>query len=310
MISALRPERLFVVVPCRNCADYIGQCLDSLQAQTFSGWTALVADDASDDATGETVRPYLDDPRIVYRRGAERAWLMGNTLAALRSLDLRPSDVVAILDGDDSIRPACLERIWEAQQSGYDIAHTDEYIGGRLQSFGRALSPGLPVRRQLWGFSHLRSFKAYLFGLLDDATFRDRDGEYFRAAGDLSLYLPMAELAGPEKIRFIPERLYDYRVHESCNFKVMREEQLRNNWDIRNRPALEPQTAFFDFTEDADTLDKSRLLEIGLALRTKYPRPCTVRLRHHIDADEQDSWRAYHNLWIADGVFLEGAVRT
>ncbi len=307
--SALYPERLVVVVPCRNCAAYIGECLDSLRAQTFGGWSALVADDASTDETPDIVRDFMRlDSRIDLRRGEERAFLMGNTLAALRSLDLRPSDVVAILDGDDWIRPTCLEKIWERHCQGYDLVYTDEDVQGG-HSVGAALSFGVPVRRQSWRFSQLRSFKAHLFGLLDDETFRDPGGGYFRAAGDLALYLPMAELAGPDKVSFIPEKLYYYRVHENCNFKVLRQEQLDNNWYIRSRPALMRQAEFFDFTERVERLEKPRIADVARAVRERYPRPCSVRIEHVIAADEVDSWRAYHELWVEDGVYLAGTVR-
>lgn len=306
MNSALTPERFFVVIPCRNCGQYIGECLDSLQAQTFTGWTALVADDASDDDTAARARAYESDPRIRVRTAPERLWLMGNTLDALRGLDLRPNDVVAVLDGDDFLRPACLERLWERHCRGFDLVYTDEDIQGQEHSIGRALLPGVPVRDQLWTFSQLRSFKAYLFSLLDDALFRDASGGYYRAAGDLSLYLPMAELAGPDKVCFVDERLYYYRVHESCNFKVLRAEQLENNRRIRSQAALRRQARFFDVTEDVRGLEKPRLFETARQFRDKHPRPLSVLVRHHIPASQADSWRAYHDLWIEDGVYLTG----
>ncbi len=308
MRSALHPERIVVVIPCRNCGPYIEECLESLRAQTFAGWSALVADDASDDDTARRARAFESDARIRVRTAPERRWLMGNTLDALRGLDLRPSDVVVILDGDDLLRPACLERLWAEHCRGFDFVYTNEDVLGPGHSLGRPLLRDVPVREQLWCFSHARSFKGYLFSLLDDAAFRDASGGYYRAAGDLSLCLPMAELAGPDKISFVDERLYGYRVHEQCNFKVLRTEQLENNWRIRTRPTLRRQTRFFDFSEDVRDLEKPRLYEYGRAFRERYPRPASVLLRHHIRPGEEDSWRAYHNLWIDEGVFLAGVV--
>jgi glycosyltransferase involved in cell wall biosynthesis len=298
---------MHIVIPCRNCAEFIAECLASLVAQTFQNWTALVADDASEDGTEDRVKPFLDDPRIRYRRAPERLWLLGNTLHALRSLTPGFSDVVAILDGDDWVMPTCLEKLWAEHCRGYDLVYTDEIIEGQDWSPGGALVPGLPVRRQLWSFSQLRSFKSYLFDLLPDETFRDVQGRYFRAAGDLALYFPMAELAGPGKVRFIPEKLYHYRVHEQCNFKVLRQEQLGNNWDIRSRPPLEPQTKFFDHVVTVEELEKSAIPEFAAEVRRQYPRPHTVRIDHLISPDQWDSWRAYHNLWVGEGVFLATA---
>ncbi len=307
--SALLPARMLLVVPLHNCREWIGQCLDSLRDQTFTGWTALVADDASTDDTVEAVAPYLDDPRISYRRLDQRGWLMGNTLDALRTLDPQQGDVVAILDGDDYIYPTCLEKIWLEHRRGFDLVYTDEDIQGQAHSVGRALVSNIPARKQLWSMSQLRSFKGYLFKLLDDAWLRDEGGGYFRAAGDLSLYLPMAELAGQDKVRFIDERLYFYRVHEQCNFKVKRPEQLGNNAYIRSRPVLPPQVDYFDFTEVVEEVDKAGLFEFARDVRARYPLPRTVCLRHRIWEEEWDSWRSYHDLWIERGVYLRSEFR-
>lgn len=309
MKSALHPSRFIVVIPCYKCERYIAECLDSLLGQTFTEWTALVADDASPDGTAEVVRRYMEkDSRISLRVGEERAWLMGNTLGALRSLELHPADVVAILDGDDLIMPTCLERLWQKHCQGYDLVYTDETIQGQDQSIGAAFLASVPARQQAWRFSQLRSFKAYLFGLLNDDLFRDASGGYFRAAGDLALYLPMAELAGVEKVHFINEKLYYYRVHENCNFKVLRQEQLDNNWFIRSRPSLTRQTAHFDHSETVTELDKGGLHALGRKMRKKYPSPYTVAVKHLIAKGDEDTWRAYHNLWIENGVFLQGIV--
>jgi len=306
MTSSLTPKQFYVVIPCYNCEEYIGECLESLRKQTFGDWIALVADDCSTDNTAEVVRSYMkDDDRIRLRVGDERGWLMGNTLNGLRSLDMFPSDVVAILDGDDWLLETCLEKVWAAHNSGYDFVYTDEEIDGQNHSIAGPFIASAPVRYQSWRFSQLRSFKRYLFDMLADETFLDRDGNYFRAAGDLALYMPMAELVGSEKIHYIPELLYHYRVHESCNFKVMRDEQLRNNWDIRNRSALMRQTTYFDFVERVDDMEKGDILTVFEELRAQYSHPFTIKIEHIITADQVDSWRPYHGLWIAEGVYFD-----
>lgn len=308
MRSELYPKAFKLVIPCRNCEDYIAQCLSSLQEQTFTGWTALVADDASTDGTAGVVKSFLDDPRIKLRTAPERLHLMGNTISALNSLGIRPGDVLAIVDGDDHLQPACLEKVWEQHRQGFDLVYTDEDIQGKSHSIGRTPIWGIPVREQLWCFSKLRSFKGYLYNLLEDQTFRDEKDKYFKAAGDLSLCLPLAELAGPGKVKFIAEKLYNYRIHDRCNFKVLRGEQLDNNWLIRSRPCLSPQTRHFDFNVEVKEIHKGELFELGEEYEKEYPAPHTVRLEHVISKNEKDSWRAYHGLWLSERVFLSEKV--
>lgn len=308
MQSALSPSGLAVLIPCHNCAEFIEQCLNSILTQDFKDFRVLMADDASTDGTADRAAAYADT-RITMRRGAPRAHLMGNILAGLAELAPRPTEVVAIVDGDDHLLPGAFSRIMEKHAQGYDLVYTDMAIDGTEGSLGAPFIEGMPPRQQLWCVSHLRTFKGYLLDSLADEGFRDARGDYFRAAGDLSLYLPMAEAAGPGKTLFIPEKLYRYRVHERCNFMHRRTEQLDNNVLTRSRPPLAPQTEFFDFSEPVENPDKLGLRALGEAVRARIPAPFTVCLTHEIAEDEVDSWRAYHNLWIAEGVYLKGLIQ-
>lgn len=305
MKSDLAPRRLIVLIPCHNCEAYIGPCLESLLDQTFKDWTAVVADDASTDNTRQVIESF-DDPRITGQFSDKRAYLMGNIVESLRRMDLHPADVVAVLDGDDLLQPDSLSRIWQAHQQGYDLVWTDEDIlGAEGHSIGGPLKPNVPIRQQAWCISHVRSFKGYLFNLMRDEDFRDAQGKYFRAAGDISLYLPMAELAGVGKTRFINQKLYAYRVHDNCNFKVKRQEQLDNNWLIRSRAPYAPQTTHFDINVHIEALEKHVIADTAKELEARFPAPFSICMNHRITPDEEDSWRAYHDLWVGNRVFFK-----
>jgi glycosyltransferase involved in cell wall biosynthesis len=300
------------VVPCRNCAAFISPCLDSVLAQEYTGWRLLVADDASTDATADAVRPYLADPRIAWRRLPAHGGLMANTREALARLAPGPAEVVAILDGDDTLLPGALARLMAEHARGCDVVWTDMEIEGRAGSTGRALLPGVPVRQQLWCLSQLRSFKGYLLRGLPPEYLCDPEGGPCRAAGDLALYFALIERAGAAKAAFVPEKLYRYREHAGNNCRARRAEQLANNRHLRALAPLPMQTEFFDFTEtlpdpDGSALDKLGLREFGRAVRARYPEPYSVRVRHVVPRALADSWRAYHGLWIAEGIYLDGA---
>jgi len=305
MQSCLAPSGFKLVIPCRNCGPYIEACLDSILAQDFSRWTALIADDASCDDTARRVKPYLSDPRIAYRRADQRLYLMGNTVNALDLAAPAPQDIVAIVDGDDELLPGALSAVFEKHDQGYDVVYTDMEISDGSPSIGGPLIPGVPVRAQNWCVTQLRSFKGYLWREMDQSLFLDDEGMPFRAAGDLSLYFPLIEAAGIYKTCFIPRRLYRYRVHENCNFKARRAEQLANNRAIRNRSPQPPQRRFFDFELDAHQPGKADLRDLGRRVRRQIPLPYSVRISHRTGADQGDSWDAYTGLWIDQGVFFE-----
>src|SRR5215471_9159838 len=100
--------RVSLVVTCYNYGRFLGQCLDSVVAQTLTDWEAIVIDDASTDETGEVLARYECLPGFRVVRHAER---MGNIRSYNEGLDLATGRYVAILSADDYLlRSDGLER--------------------------------------------------------------------------------------------------------------------------------------------------------------------------------------------------------
>ena len=47
-----------LIIPVYNVATYLRECLDSILAQTFSGWEAICVDDGSTDGSGAILDEY------------------------------------------------------------------------------------------------------------------------------------------------------------------------------------------------------------------------------------------------------------
>ena len=78
----LEPPALSVIVPARNCAEYLRACLSSLRTSSFTDYELIVVDDASDDDTADAARaagatvlrqPERGGPAAARNRGAEAA---------------------------------------------------------------------------------------------------------------------------------------------------------------------------------------------------------------------------------------------
>jgi hypothetical protein len=90
--------RVSVLMPTFEQAHFIRRALDSLAAQSFTDWEAVVIDDGSLDHTLEAVAPWLADERIRYVRMARN----GGLGAALNAgLDQTTASLVAYLPSDD-----------------------------------------------------------------------------------------------------------------------------------------------------------------------------------------------------------------
>src|SRR5690606_11651153 len=88
--------RIAVIVPAFGVAHLLGAALDSLQAQSFTDWEAIVIDDGAPDDVAGAVAPYLGDSRIRFLQTENR----GVSAARNRAIAAARAPLVALLDGD------------------------------------------------------------------------------------------------------------------------------------------------------------------------------------------------------------------
>ena len=106
--------RVSVVVPLYNKARFIGRCLDSILAQSFSDFEVIVVDDGSTDASLELARVYQRDPRVrvVSQQNA------GPGAARNRGAQEARGEFLAPLDADDA---------WEVNYLSESVRLLDSY---------------------------------------------------------------------------------------------------------------------------------------------------------------------------------------
>lgn len=106
--------RVSVIVPAFNAAATIAETLESLLAQTFRGWEAIVVDDGSTDATDGVVRTFTArDGRIRSVRRDNG----GESAARNTGIANAGGEWLLFLDADDWIAPEHLERMTGAVDS-------------------------------------------------------------------------------------------------------------------------------------------------------------------------------------------------
>ncbi len=96
-----------VVIPCYNQGMFIAETLDSVIAQTWQRWEAIIVDDGSTDNLKEQVLCYQrKDPRIHYYYQPNG----GVSKARNHGISLSKGKYILPLDGDDTIAPTYLEK--------------------------------------------------------------------------------------------------------------------------------------------------------------------------------------------------------
>ena len=63
-----------IITPTYNCAQYIGETIDTVISQTYINWEMIIVDDCSSDDTDKIVSKYQKrDSRIKYYRLANNS---------------------------------------------------------------------------------------------------------------------------------------------------------------------------------------------------------------------------------------------
>lgn len=123
-----------VIIPAYNAAEYIGETLDSVYAQTFSDFEVIVVNDGSPD-TEDLERALARFPPSLRYLTQENSGA-----AAARNTGIRAAEgeFVAFLDADDTWLPAFLEKQVELlSRRQADVVWADALIYGDSPLSGR-----------------------------------------------------------------------------------------------------------------------------------------------------------------------------
>ncbi len=237
---------LKVVVNCGLAEEFIGPCLRSLRMQSFTGWEAFVTVDQIGDRTAAVALETAEgDPRIHVRQNDVRRYPMLNLIRAIERSNAAPGDAIVILDGDDwLIDEHALARI-AALHARDDVWMTyGSWISNRPANPGRW--PPYPddttdFRGAPWLGTAIRTWKKWLWDLVDEADKLDQDGHYFRVTEDLACMFPMLEMSTTAHARHIAEplMLYNRFSHHDAG-DAMCLEGIRNTEFLRARRPYAP----------------------------------------------------------------------
>lgn len=109
-----------IIVPAHDSASSVSETLDSIVAQTFEGWEAIVVDDGSTDHTADIADEYARrDARVSVVRQENMGLSLARNAGTARAL----SPFVCPLDADDVYLPNFLEaqQLFISEHPGFDV---------------------------------------------------------------------------------------------------------------------------------------------------------------------------------------------
>ena len=200
-----------VIIPVYNAVAYIGECIESVLAQTFQNIQIIIVDDGSTDGTTEIVKDYQrkhESIMVIYQEnsGVEKARVEGYRNAT--------GEYIGWIDADDLAKPEMFEKLYRLAVDN----HAD-YVYCDYEFFPTAVST-----KSKW-------FKEYKG--VRDGDFIDRNTQCWNTLVKRSLYEKVhidellieyseyswiAAMLQAENIAFTNESLYKYRVgHTSAS---------------------------------------------------------------------------------------------
>lgn len=118
--------KVSVIIPCYNQEKYIADCLESVLAQTFDDYEAIVIDDGSTDNSISIVKEYQkksDKIRLIQQKNQGVVTARNNAIKQARGKYIYP------LDADDIAHRDVLRKSFEAIESGKGDIISCKYQG-------------------------------------------------------------------------------------------------------------------------------------------------------------------------------------
>ena len=119
-----------IVIPMYNAEKYIGECLESILAQTFQDFEVIVVDDCSTDKSRDIVESYMTK----FNRNLERLKLIrskvnsGGHVGTPRNIGTKRAigKYIYFMDSDDAFIDDAMENLYNtAEKFGADVVHCD-----------------------------------------------------------------------------------------------------------------------------------------------------------------------------------------
>lgn len=107
-----------VIIPTYNRRRWIGECLDSVKAQTYPHVETLIIDDGSTDGTVEWLR---SDPRYSFARLHVQPKNGGASEARNTGIEMARGELIVFIDSDDLLAPNHVETAVRVFQSNANV---------------------------------------------------------------------------------------------------------------------------------------------------------------------------------------------
>lgn len=225
--------RLSFVIPTRNQAQFIGQCLDGCLAQNIADSEIVVTDGASTDHTRDVLASYGD--RVRWISEPDR----GQSDAINKGIRMASGELVAWINSDDYYAgPHVVQRLVDAFDADplLEIAYGD---GERVDVHGTHLGRyrSRPIARVAEIVTHPASFVLQPSLVFRRQLFLDVGGLDDRLHYTMDYELWIRMFAAARATRYLPEVIACARYHNDAKSVAAMGRQIREAYQVKRRSA-------------------------------------------------------------------------
>ncbi|HEY6896851.1 MAG TPA: glycosyltransferase family 2 protein [Rhodocyclaceae bacterium] len=216
--SLLRAPLVSVIVTAYNIAPYLGECIQSIQAQTHTNLEIIIVDDCSSDTSAEIAQSFAEvDPRIKLVRKPKNEGILYTKLDGIRH---STGCYFLLCDGDDWLSPhtiaTCLSHAHgsECVIFGFncvDHATRTPYPNIYPPDVQNKITQGIEISNFEWAsISHIMPLYFY------DAKVKGKLLEIYSGYPPLPYFddlLAYALAMSFHRLKIIPDLLYQYRLN-------------------------------------------------------------------------------------------------
>lgn len=239
--ASFAEDKNFVIITASyNNKEWYKKNLDSVVYQTYKNWRMIYVNDNSTDGTGQLVSDYIKknrlNDRIIFVNSKKRRGHLFNQYYAIHSCE--KNEIIVILDGDDWLaHNGVLTYLNEVYQDPNIWLTYGQFLYFQKNKKGFCRKIPIEIVKNnsirpfcLWYFSHLRSFYAGLFHMIniEDLLY---EGNFFPMAADIATMFPMLEMCG-KRFKFIEDILYIYNDTNQLSFHLIDREKQKEMRDI------------------------------------------------------------------------------
>lgn len=226
MTETTNNVKVSIIIPVYNASKTLSECLDSILNQTMQEFEAICIDDGSADDSWEILTAYaLKDSRIRIIHQENQ----GPGKTRNHGLELATGDYIIFVDSDDYIKPMALESICRAGYAQdadivlYDGDKFDAVTRKRIRTTHFLRMDLLPKDLEIVSVQDCPEtiFQLTSPGPCSRAVRRELIEREKLCFSDLQnsedLFFSYSAMATAERITFVPQKLYMYRVGQTTN---------------------------------------------------------------------------------------------